>query len=69
MIIHEDECCDCAVPGYPCLGDTCQLKNVPHYYCDKCGEEVRSLNDVNGIELCDKCYVQEVFPQDEAEDD
>lgn len=36
MIKYTDECCSC---GLPCLGNECNLKNVPHYYCDECGEE------------------------------
>ena len=39
MIKFEDECCGCASESYPCLGSSCKNRNVPHFYCDECGEE------------------------------
>ena len=39
MITYEDECCGCATPAYPCMGDACPNRNVPHLYCDRCKEE------------------------------
>ena len=48
-----NECCDCAVPGYPC-SPTCLLKAVIHYYCDKCKEETK-LYEYEGKELCIDC--------------
>jgi hypothetical protein len=33
-----DECCNCASGGYPCRGELCPLRHVPHLYCDDCGE-------------------------------
>ena len=36
----ENDCCDCAVPGYPCRGDLCPLRSVVHIYCDKCKTEL-----------------------------
>lgn len=53
----ENDCCDCAVPGYPCLGSSCPLRTVGHYYCDKCGEEL-SKNHVyyyEGEDVCEDC--------------
>jgi hypothetical protein len=32
----ENHCCDCAVPGYPCLGEACSRRHVRVFYCDKC---------------------------------
>ena len=56
MTRYEDRCCDCAVPGYPCLGSSCPNRNVPVYYCDKCGEEIDGdIYDVDGEELCEEC--------------
>ena len=43
MITYEDECCGCAVPGYPCMGSACPNRNVPHMYCDNCGDDVEKL--------------------------
>lgn len=52
---YEDHCRDCAVPGYPCLGSSCPNRNVPVYYCDKCGDELDEVYDVDGEELCEDC--------------
>ena len=40
MIVYENECCGCATPAYPCIGESCSKRRVPHYYCDLCGEEI-----------------------------
>lgn len=56
MIRYENDCCDCAVPGYPCLGNSCELRHFPHYYCDSCGDETE-LYDFEGKELCANCVL------------
>ena len=53
----ENECCDCAVPAYPCLGSLCPKRNVVHIYCDDCGEETE-LYDYDGAELCKDCIFE-----------
>ena len=56
MIQYENHCCDCAAPGYPCLGSTCPHRNVAIHYCDSCGEEIEGdLYEVDGEELCEEC--------------
>ena len=50
----ENDCCGCAVPGYPCLGRACELRNAIHYYCDRCGDETQ-LYDFDDQELCIDC--------------
>ena len=56
MIRYENHCCDCAVPGYPCLGSSCPNRNVPVYYCDRCGDEIDGdIYDADGEELCEDC--------------
>ena len=55
MIRIENHCCDCAVPGYPCIGSACPNRNVEVYYCDKCGEELEDIYEVDGEELCEEC--------------
>lgn len=50
----ENDCCGCAVPGYPCLGSGCKLRNAIHYYCDDCGDETQ-LYEFNEQELCIEC--------------
>lgn len=47
----ENDCVDC---GLPCLGNSCPYRNVPHYYCDRCGNEV-DLYHFNDEELCLDC--------------
>lgn len=71
MVKFENECCDCAVPGYPCLGDSCKNRRVPHYYCDgeDCGEEFHSseLYDFDGIMLCKDCLAKQFKTIEEKE--
>ena len=53
-VVYENDCCGCAVPAYPCRGDGCPLRRVPHYYCDECGNETK-LYEFEGEQLCIKC--------------
>ena len=55
MVIYENECCDCAVPGYPCLGNSCPNRHVKHYYCNGCRDDVEKLYRFDGEELCLDC--------------
>ena len=55
MVTYENECCDCAVPGYPCLGSSCPNRHVKHYYCDDCRDDVEKLYLFEGEELCLDC--------------
>lgn len=67
MIRYEDHCCDCAVPGYPCLGDSCSLRHVPVLYCDMCGEEIwedSRRNYDKDYHVCTSCV-----PDDEDYED
>lgn len=64
MVRYENRCCGCAVPGYPCLGSSCPNRNVPVYYCDKCGDELEEIYDVDGEELCEDC-LKEMFRRTE----
>ena len=52
MVKIENDCCDCAVPGYPCTGKNCPMTKVPHYYCDECGEEESVLYKHEELQLC-----------------
>ena len=60
MLIYENECCDCATAAFPCLGDLCDRRRVPHYYCDnpECRAEER-LYYKKGKELCAECILKE----------
>ena len=51
MVEYEDECVGC---GLPCYGNSCPNRNVPHYYCDECGDE-EILYEFDGEELCIRC--------------
>lgn len=48
---YENDCCDCAAPGYPCIGSQCHRRHVPHWYCDECGEEC----DPKALYVTEKC--------------
>ena len=37
------------------MGSACPNRHVPHFYCDKCGEDVEELYKVDGEELCEEC--------------
>lgn len=54
MIKYEDECVGCSSLGLPCLGTSCINRNVPHWYCDECGDE-DELYEFEGQELCINC--------------
>lgn len=55
----ENHCCDCAVPGYPCIGESCPNRNVKVHYCDKCDPECENplveVYAADGEELCEEC--------------
>ena len=55
MVTYENECCDCAVPAYPCIGDSCPNRHVKHYYCDECKDDVEKLYRFDAEELCLDC--------------
>lgn len=51
MVRVENDCCGCTAP---CLGSSCQLRAVKHYYCDKCDYE-GDIYYFDGKELCIDC--------------
>lgn len=58
MIVEENHCCGCAVPAYPCLGDSCILRHCRVLYCDNCHEEADKLYQLDGEELCESCVLE-----------
>lgn len=60
MVRYENECCDCASPGYPCLGSTCPNLRVTRFYCDHCKKEVEKLWYYNGLEMCQDCILSDL---------
>lgn len=61
MIVHENRCCDCASPGYPCRGSECPNRNVSCYYCDDCKDEYDELFYYEDEQLCRDCIIKRVF--------
>ena len=59
MVKIENHCCGCDVPGYPCRGILCPLRRVEVHYCDRCGEELTEIYDVDDEELCEECLKDE----------
>ena len=55
MIVLENNCVDCAVPGYPCLGILCPRVNVAVHHCDECDTELDEIFEVDGKEFCVEC--------------
>lgn len=54
MIKYENECVGCP-PEMGCLGNGCPNRNVPRYYCDKCGEEIDAYFDIGNEMICEDC--------------
>lgn len=64
-----NECCGCAVPAYPCIGENCEKRHVPHYYCDKCNQEFEpcDLYVSDGYDLCQECLLRQYKTLEERE--
>lgn len=54
----ENDCCDCAAPGYPCMGDSCPLRSAEHIYCDKCKDEITDCYVYDGKDYCEHCILE-----------
>ena len=64
---YENDCCDCAVDGYPCLGSACPLRHSLHVYCDVCGGDFTDDNDIyecDGTDICSECLVDYLLDND-----
>lgn len=60
VIRYEDECVGPCPQG--CMGSACPYRNVPHYYCDECGEEYdpEELYDNGGGNfICRDCILDQ----------
>ena len=65
MIIYENDCVGC---GLPCLGSSCPLTHVPHYYCDICGQDIWEediYSEDDGYIICNNCHEEEQQPDKE----
>lgn len=58
MIKLENDCVCC---GLPCLGNDCPHRNVPHFYCDECGDET-DLYHFDDEQLCMSCIKKRLEP-------
>ena len=56
MIKIENDCVGCP-PEIGCFGSSCIYANMPHYYCDECGDEAK-LYKYDGLELCESCLLE-----------
>lgn len=61
MIKYENECVGCPKEK-GCIGDFCRYKSVPHYFCDRCKEEVDAgdLYFYDGEQLCAECILEDL---------
>lgn len=55
MIRFENQCLGCEDLGMHCLGAACGRRRVEVHYCDRCGEELGDIYEVDGEELCGDC--------------
>ena len=55
---YENECCDCAVPSYPCVGSYCPRRNVLRVYCDVCGDQADKMYAVGDDDVCEDCLCE-----------
>ena len=63
MVKFQNDCCDCATAGYPCLGELCDLRHVPHFWCDVCPDEADELYRVGDLWMCFSCLLKEAEAQ------
>ena len=54
----ENQCVGCATESYPCMGDACPKRNAEVHYCDRCGDELSTVYEVEGEELCEHCLTE-----------
>ena len=68
MRYEQNDCCDCAVPGYPCLGDSCSRRHAIYYKCDFCRTDDLIEDDIveiDGYKICKECYEKEYGEEEE----
>lgn len=60
MIKYKNDCVGPCPQG--CIGSACRYRDVPYFYCDKCGEETDKLySGSDGYdELCECCAKEEM---------
>ena len=64
MIKYENLCVDCTALGMHCKGAACpNNKPVEVHVCDKCGDVLDDVYEVDGEELCADC-LKDMFRKD-----
>ena len=60
MIRYESDCAACDALDIKPSCDGCSNKNIPHYFCDECKEEVEELyEDTDETkQLCADCILK-----------
>ena len=55
----ENECVGCP-PNMGCMGSACPYREVPHYFCDECEDDVdpTELYKYDGGEYCKDCLLE-----------
>ena len=48
---------DCVCCETRCIGNGCPNRSVPHYFCDKCGDEISkdAVYSYQDEEVCEDC--------------
>lgn len=57
MIKYGNNCIGCRDIGLPCMGDACRNQRAKRFYCDKCGDEVKTLYVYNDEHICGDCLL------------
>lgn len=64
MIKKENLCVDCTALGMHCKGRACPYyEPVEVHVCDKCGDVLDGVYEVDGEELCENC-LKDMFRKD-----
>ena len=58
VIKYEDDCVGCP-PEIGCMGNSCPNRNIPHTYCDRCGDEAK-LYQFDDEQICENCLAEEI---------
>lgn len=43
------------------MGDSCPNRHVPHFYCDKCGDDCEEIYHYDGKEMCIDCIADSLI--------
>lgn len=64
---YQNDCVGCP-PEMGCRGAGCPYQNVPHWYCDDCGDEYSpfELRVFEGDMLCRGCFTERAWEDADA---